>query len=57
MQLNIQNVTPETVEVQGQSVTRTFAEGVMLSGLPTKPVMLARFKIDSTTCSATLRLI
>jgi len=33
MQLNIQNVTPETVEVQGQSVTRTFAEGVMLSGL------------------------
>ena len=33
MQLNIQNVTPETVEVQGQSVTRAFAEGVMLSGL------------------------
>ncbi|MGE8466494.1 hypothetical protein [Pseudomonas sp. Irchel s3f19] len=33
MQLNIQNVTPETVEVQGQTVTRAFAEGVMLSGL------------------------
>lgn len=33
MQLNIQNVTPETVEVQGQTVTRAFAEGVMLAGL------------------------
>ncbi|MBF8730482.1 hypothetical protein IRZ59_08480 [Pseudomonas guariconensis] len=33
MKLNIQNVTPETVEVQGQTVTRAFAEGVMLSGL------------------------
>ena len=33
MQLNIQNVTPETAEVQGQTVTRAFAEGVMLSGL------------------------
>lgn len=33
MNLNIQNVTPETVEVQGQTVTRAFAEGVMLSGL------------------------
>ncbi|NBB34170.1 hypothetical protein [Pseudomonas sp. BC115LW] len=33
MNLNIQNVTPETVEVQGQIVTRAFAEGVMLSGL------------------------
>lgn len=33
MNLNIQNVTPETVEVQGQSVTCAFAEGVMLSGL------------------------
>lgn len=33
MKLNIQNVTPETAEVQGQTVTRAFAEGVMLSGL------------------------
>jgi hypothetical protein len=33
MNLNIQNVTPETVEVQGQTVTRAYAEGVMLSGL------------------------
>ncbi|HDS1057812.1 hypothetical protein [Pseudomonas putida] len=33
MNLNIQAVTPETVEVQGQTVTRAFAEGVMLSGL------------------------
>ncbi|AOZ14001.1 hypothetical protein AA042_16105 [Pseudomonas lundensis] len=33
MQLNIQNKTSETVEVQGQTVTIAFAEGVMLSGL------------------------
>lgn len=33
MNLNIQKVAPETVEVQGQVVTRAFAEGVMLSGL------------------------
>lgn len=33
MKLNIQNKTPETVEVQGQNVTIAFAEGVMLSGL------------------------
>ncbi|MCV4266676.1 hypothetical protein [Pseudomonas capsici] len=33
MNLNIQNATPETVEVQGQTVTRAFAEGVMLTGL------------------------
>lgn len=33
MNLNIQNKTPETVEVQGQTVTIAFAEGVMLSGL------------------------
>ena len=33
MQLNIQNVTPETVEVQGQVVARAYAEGVMLATL------------------------
>jgi hypothetical protein len=33
MQLNIKNVTPEAVEVQGQTVTRAFAEGVMLASL------------------------
>lgn len=33
MQLNIQNKTLETVEVQGQNVSIAFAEGVMLSGL------------------------
>ena len=33
MKLNIQKATLETVEVQGQTVTRAFAEGVMLSGL------------------------
>ena len=33
MHLNIQNVTPETVEVQGQVVARAYAEGVMLATL------------------------
>lgn len=33
MQLNIQKVTPETVEVQGQVVARAYAEGVMLATL------------------------
>lgn len=33
MNLNIQNVTPETVEIQGQSVNRAYAEGVMLTML------------------------
>ena len=33
MQLNIQKVTPETVEVQGQAVARAYAEGVMLATL------------------------
>lgn len=33
MQLNIQKVTPETVEVQGQVVSRAYAEGVMLATL------------------------
>lgn len=33
MQLNIQNLKKDTVEVQGQTVTIAFAEGVMLSGL------------------------
>ena len=33
MQLNIQKVTPETVEVQGQVIARAYAEGVMLATL------------------------
>ncbi|MBD8193012.1 hypothetical protein IFR35_16415 [Pseudomonas fluorescens] len=35
MNLNIQNVTPETVEIQGQTVTRAYAEGIMLTTLVT----------------------